>query len=258
MRVLGVVDDSDPAFMRIRKVVRAVAENMMDIIFILLVHKEGPDTPDLIKKLKAVSREEGVETQVEVIETAGLINPAFPIGKKARATEAVAVFVLEEMRDIILGLEEQFRGSIAIEPISGAYPVREIMTSPPITVSPEFTTQEAAAVMKQRGITSLVVMREGNPVGMLTLSDLMKVVQRGQSSREVRVAEVMSAPLNTIDIDEPAEGAAKVMAERAVRILGVLDEGNLTGVITTTDLFKLPPKKKEKMDKYLLKIIRLC
>ncbi|NOZ77231.1 MAG: CBS domain-containing protein, partial [Euryarchaeota archaeon] len=156
MRVLAVVDDTDPSFMRMGKVVRAVVENQMELTFLLL--KESGDTPDLVKALKDVSRKEGLESRVEVIETANVLNPALPIAKRAREEGAVAVFVPEEMVEVIQSLTDQFRGEIPVEPISGAYPVREIMSSPPITVATDFTAHEVASTMKQRDISSVVVM----------------------------------------------------------------------------------------------------
>ncbi|NOZ76902.1 MAG: CBS domain-containing protein, partial [Euryarchaeota archaeon] len=129
---------------------------------------------------------------------------------------------------------------------------------PPITVATDFTAHEVASTMKQRDISSVVVMDRGNPVGVVTVSDLMKVILRAENSKMVRVSDIMSTPIHLIGPDDAAEEAAKLMAEMGVRVLGVMEGGILKGVITATDLFKLPPKKKEKMDEYLRKILRLC
>jgi CBS domain-containing protein len=257
MRVLAVADDTDPNFIRLRRVIRAVAENDMDISFVLLVHKEDPDTPALSNKLEAISRMEGTRGQVQVVETSRVIYPAYTIADKAKSEGAMAVFVPEEMEEIIKGLEVLFEGKIAIEIIGGAYPVKDMMTSPPISIRPEYTAQEAASVLRQRDITSTVVMRDGVPVGLLTMSDLLKVVQGGQSSRDVKVEDIMTTPLHTIEAHQAALTAAKVMAEKGARILGVTDRGELIGVITATDFFKLPPKEMERFNSYLAKIIRM-
>jgi predicted transcriptional regulator len=63
--------------------------------------------------------------------------------------------------------------------------VADLMTAPAVTVTPTMTIRQAANVMRGRSIGCLVVTRSGNPIGIVTVSDLLELVGRGpvKSSR---------------------------------------------------------------------------
>ena len=147
--------------------------------------------------------------------------------------------------------------------------VRELMSSPAITVSPETTLEEAAALMLQGRIGSLVVVDasdESRPVGIVTESDfdlqdesvpgvgyswfklpflLGTTVWSEQGLEEVYararrlpVQQVMSSPCVTIDEgDEPMQ-AARRMLDHGVRHLPVLRDGRLVGIVTGLDFLR--------------------
>ncbi len=121
-------------------------------------------------------------------------------------------------------------------------PVLEIMSRTPITVSPEDTVDRAAATMRTRDIGSLIVIEGGVPSGIVTERDIVtKVAAPNLRPNTVRVRDIMSAPVVSIQSSEEVAEAARVMSERKIRRLAVVDDGKLVGVITENDIIRIWP-----------------
>jgi len=108
-----------------------------------------------------------------------------------------------------------------------------------ITIGGESSIREAAQVMLEHAIGSIVVTVDGKPVGIVTKSDLLsRVIVECRDPRECRVKEVMSAPLISVEKDTPILDAMRVMKNRKVRRLLVSDGGELTGIVSETDMVR--------------------
>jgi CBS domain-containing protein len=119
--------------------------------------------------------------------------------------------------------------------------VQEIMSSQPRTGNPDMTVKEAAALMLREGVGSLVILEDGEPVGILTERDLLyKVIALGRTSR-VRVDKVMSSPVITVSPDSNVSVAAKRMSDLHLRRLPVVEDGKLIGMLTEKDILKISP-----------------
>ena len=117
--------------------------------------------------------------------------------------------------------------------------VAAIMSTSVQTISPDATVTEGAALMIKERISSLVVFADDRPVGMLTERDMLaKVTARHAVPSSLRVRDVMSYPVVTINRDCSVFGAARTMDERRVHRLVVVDEGKLAGIVTQTDIFR--------------------
>ena len=80
--------------------------------------------------------------------------------------------------------------------------VREVMTPNVISVESSSTVRDAAQVMIERGIGSVIVTEAGRPVGIMTERDVLRrVVVKGLDPSKTKVEEVMSSPLVTIRAD---------------------------------------------------------
>jgi len=119
-----------------------------------------------------------------------------------------------------------------------AIPVREIMSRPVITADADLDVFTAAKKMISVNVGSLIVMRGGGPVGILTERDIVKkVVAVAADPREVVVEKIMSSPLIVIGPDASLRDAAFQMLKAGVKRLPVVsNEGGLLGIITDTDL----------------------
>ena len=76
-----------------------------------------------------------------------------------------------------------------------------------------------------------------NFIGIITKTDLMlKVLIKNLNSESTLVAEVMSQPLISIDVDEPLESAKNLLHEKSIRHLVVTRNNEVVGILSTKDL----------------------
>lgn len=115
--------------------------------------------------------------------------------------------------------------------------VSTIMTTRIETINLEDTALKAAKKMKQKNISSLVVVdADEQAVGIVTERDLVRevCVQDG-SSKEYIIKNIMSSPIVTIDPDSSIETAANIMMQNRVRHLIVVNEKKTLGIISATN-----------------------
>ena len=106
-----------------------------------------------------------------------------------------------------------------------------------VNVEEGISVAEAALSMSKKEEGCAIVTRQGKPFGIVTERDVTwKVAGKGLDPKNVKVAEIMSTPLVTIDPDADLAEAAKMMRKHKIRRLAVVKEGNLNGVLTTADI----------------------
>ncbi len=121
--------------------------------------------------------------------------------------------------------------------------VRELMTQSLVTVDSEAVVIHVAKLMDEKGISSILVERKAELVGIITDRDIItRVVSKGLDAAKVRVGEVMSSPLLAIEEDASVEEAAKKMAEHRVRRLVVEKGHQKVGVIAESDMIRVDPE----------------
>lgn len=117
--------------------------------------------------------------------------------------------------------------------------VRDIMVNNVITIEYGKTAKDVAVLMAEKNISSLVVVKEGTPIGLVTERDLVhKVSTTDKKSVDVPISEVMSPNFRWVEPMTPIEDAIQKMTNKNIRRLLVLDDGKLVGIITETDLAK--------------------
>ncbi|MBI1663154.1 MAG: CBS domain-containing protein [Nitrosopumilus sp.] len=114
--------------------------------------------------------------------------------------------------------------------------VQDIMTRALITVNPNTTALQVAKMMEQGGIGAVIVKDGDSLVGIVTDRDYATKIAANNLSTDTPVEKIMSSPLITINQGEPISAAAEIMANKKIRKLAVSDNGNITGIITSTDL----------------------
>ena len=112
---------------------------------------------------------------------------------------------------------------------------------PAATVRGEETVRAAAQRMQQEGLGSLVVVTDGRPVGMVTDRDLMlETLCNRLDPGSVRVEEIASRPLVSVEQDAPVREAVRMIRRHGVRRLPVVDDkGQLVGIVAADDLLSL-------------------
>ena len=114
--------------------------------------------------------------------------------------------------------------------------VRDIMHTDVKTTAPTDTFDNVASVLRENGISSVVVVEEGKLAGIVTERDLVNLVADGGDPRTTKVAERMSKDLDTVDPKTDIAEAAGHMARLKIRHLPVLQDGELAGIISIRDL----------------------
>jgi CBS domain-containing protein len=116
--------------------------------------------------------------------------------------------------------------------------VKEVMTPRVEVIRPDSTLQEAAAKMKSRDIGPLPVCEDGRPVGILTDRDItVRATAEGEDPTAIRVRDIMTPEVVWCFEDDLVSEAARVMQEKQVRRLLVLDrDKRLVGIVSLGDL----------------------
>jgi len=107
-----------------------------------------------------------------------------------------------------------------------------------ISIAPDASVFEAIKRMADESIGSLVVLGEdGKLAGIVTERDYArKVIVMGRSSKDTRVAEIMTADVLTAGSDHTVNGCMEIMTERKIRHLPVVEDGQVTAMISIGDL----------------------
>lgn len=105
------------------------------------------------------------------------------------------------------------------------------------TTTPNDSVYDAIRQMGERNIGALVVLENGQIVGVLSERDYSrKVVLQGRTSRDTRVGEIISSPAITVQSRDGVERCMQLMTENRIRHLPVVDDGRLVGLISIGDL----------------------
>jgi CBS domain-containing protein len=126
--------------------------------------------------------------------------------------------------------------------MSGTILVKDIMSQHVKTVRPDTSAQEVAATLNKFRIDSVVVVQKDRPVGVVTVRDVMnRLVEEYVAPRVLTARETMTSPLNAIGLEATVQDAARLMAQKNVRTLPVMDGDKLVGVVSFMDIaFKMP------------------
>ena len=115
--------------------------------------------------------------------------------------------------------------------------VTEVMRTNVVITDESVSVAEASKSMRKKGEGCAIVLREGKPFGIVTERDVTwKVAGKGLDPKNVKVAEIMSTPLITIDPYTDLTEAAKIMEKHKIRRLAVAEKGDLRGVVTAADI----------------------
>jgi len=116
--------------------------------------------------------------------------------------------------------------------------IRDVMTSDPCTIDAEKSVAYAAKMMREEDVGLAPIVEGDKLIGMLTDRDItIRVVAEGRNPDQVKVREVASTQVVTIDPQQDLSEALRIMAKHQVRRLPVVEEdGKLVGVVAQADI----------------------
>ncbi len=121
--------------------------------------------------------------------------------------------------------------------------VESVMKSPVRMIDEEATVSDAMKTMMSLRMGSLIVTRYGKPIGIFTRYDLMhRVLDPGRDVNAVKVVDVASSPLISINAKQDLQSAVRLMNSNGITRLSVLRGGTTVGILTMTDLMLKFPR----------------
>ena len=122
--------------------------------------------------------------------------------------------------------------------------VRDVMSSPVITMDEGESSNKAAVSMDMNKVGAVIVTNKaGKSIGIITERDLViRVLAKNLKPDTIKAKEIMTTPLVTIEPEATISDAARRMTRLDIRRLGVIYKGNLLGIISSKDILGVMPE----------------
>jgi len=116
--------------------------------------------------------------------------------------------------------------------------VRELMTTDVVTVDVDGTARDAVEALLDHDVGSVIVTSdEGHPVGLITETDTLRAsYQSGRQFEDIEIREFADRPVVTTKPDSTVQFVAYQMAQEGVKKVPVMDDLDLVGIVTLTDI----------------------
>jgi CBS domain-containing protein len=115
--------------------------------------------------------------------------------------------------------------------------VRDVMTPKPVTLPATATVSDAAKAMRNSDIGAVVVHNKTGLCGIVTDRDIVvRAVAEGKDPKSVRLEEICSNDITALSPDDSVDQAVKMMREKAIRRLPVVEEFTAVGIVSIGDL----------------------
>jgi len=130
--------------------------------------------------------------------------------------------------------------------------VKDVMSRKVVSVSVDETVFSAVNRMRDNAVSSLVVFRGRNPLGMITEQDMVRrVLCERRDPEKTFVREIMSTPLITVSPLASLEEAADAFRRGRVKKLAVVSGGVLEGIVSVTDILAAETKEMKVVSGYV-------
>ena len=114
--------------------------------------------------------------------------------------------------------------------------LREVMTPNPTVCSPDTSAAQAAELMRDQGIGDVLV-QNGGSLGIVTDRDIVtRAVAEGRDPKEVTLGDICTRDIETVSLDTSIDDVIRLMSDKAVRRVPVVDAGKPVGIVALGDL----------------------
>ena len=121
--------------------------------------------------------------------------------------------------------------------------VKDAMTREVVSVDESASIKEAVDIMNELQIGSLIVLEKGRAKGIVTERDfLRRSIGEAKDVMNTKVKEIMTTPLVVVTPNTDLEEAVKLMFQKKIKKLAVVDANKLVGIVTLTDIARFQPQ----------------
>lgn len=118
-----------------------------------------------------------------------------------------------------------------------AQTLRDVMTTNPITCPGTTTLADAARIMRDRNVGDVLVERDGQVRGIVTDRDIVvRAIAEDRDPSATRLSDVASPELFGVAPDDSVDEAVRVMRDKALRRLPVVENNQVVGIVSLGDL----------------------
>ena len=115
--------------------------------------------------------------------------------------------------------------------------IRDVMTQSPTTCEPSTTVVEAAKVMAKEDVGPIPVVEDGRLVGLVTDRDLViRVIAEGRDPNSTTIGDIATGDLATVSPDQSLDEALRIMAQKQVRRIPVVENDRIVGIVAQADV----------------------
>jgi CBS domain-containing protein len=115
--------------------------------------------------------------------------------------------------------------------------IRSVMNPNPVTLPAKSSVAEAASAMRDANIGDVIVLEDGRICGILTDRDIVvRAVAEGRDLAATKVADICSQELTTLSPTDSVEDAVRLMRDKAIRRLPVIEGDKPVGIVSIGDL----------------------
>jgi len=206
---------------------------------------------DLVHKVLA----KGVDPSVALVNQI-MTSPLLTIAPGRPMLDASHLMEANHVRYLCVSDEEEIVGVISVRDLARYFvdseggplrdldnvyrPLSVLMHTKIETIASERTVLEAAQIMAEKRIGSLLVIEAGEMVGIVTETDVVrKGIAPHLPANTTRVGALMNYPLIQIDINRTVRDASRLMAEKRIRHLAVSEDNKVIGLLSVRDLVKM-------------------
>ncbi len=121
--------------------------------------------------------------------------------------------------------------------------VSEVMKKEVVTASPELRVYDAAKIMTNNRIGSVVVLKGENPIDIITDDDIVSVIAQGKDPKKIRLKDIpQKKGFITASPGESVMRVTRRMLRNGVKRLPVIDKGKLVGIISDKEILTSTPE----------------
>jgi len=117
--------------------------------------------------------------------------------------------------------------------------ISNFMTTNIKSIQANTSIKDATKIMYENHISSLLVEEHDNIIGIITFADIALALAVYDNKSISQIREIMSSPVISVTSDSSILNAIELMLEKRIHKLPVIDDGNILGIISSTDLMVL-------------------